>query len=313
MFNTMFIDRLEGRNRAFLRKLFRSIRAEIENEERTNRPKAAITKPRHFPVLFLSDLHLGSQTCSANPLLEFLRASDADKIYLVGDVFDMWVKFHRQWKPIHTEVVMELVRKAQSGTKVIYTPGNHDDFFRRAYCQLSDNFEIVEDAIYQSPHGDRYLVVHGDVADNIPVDSELVSFIASRVEHFLRNMIKIRNFIGKLIGANPSEIVDKLVYLFNLKFSVKDRHHDFLLQLAKAQNCQGVICGHFHIPANIRNDQGHYINCGDWIDHCSAAFEDVAGDICVKSFAPRQFVNLHQELIPDYDEALSFQLNLARH
>jgi UDP-2,3-diacylglucosamine pyrophosphatase LpxH len=43
---------------------------------------------RHYRALFLSDVHLGTRGCQAEPLLDFLRRHEAETIYLVGDIVD---------------------------------------------------------------------------------------------------------------------------------------------------------------------------------------------------------------------------------
>src|SRR5215510_13991237 len=101
------------------------------------------TKPRLAPraggavrvrALFLSDVHLGTRGCQADKLLDFLREYDADLIYLVGDIVDGWqLKLGWYWPQAHNDVVQKLLRKARKGARVIYVPGNHDEFMRDFY------------------------------------------------------------------------------------------------------------------------------------------------------------------------------------
>ena len=52
-------------------------------------------------------------------------------MYLVGDVIDFWrMRRARYWPQSHNDVVQKLLRKARKGTRVILTPGNHDDMLR---------------------------------------------------------------------------------------------------------------------------------------------------------------------------------------
>jgi len=39
----------------------------------------------------------------------------------------------------------------------------------------------------------------------------------------------------------------------------------------------GVICGHIHTPAIKRIDGVTYMNCGDWVDSCTAIVEHYDG------------------------------------
>src|SRR6185312_7069704 len=86
---------------------------------------------RRFRTLFISDVHLGPRGSQADLLLDFLRYHDADTIYLVGDIVDGWaLKSSWHWTQSHNDLVQKLLRKARKGAKVIYIPGNHDEFRR---------------------------------------------------------------------------------------------------------------------------------------------------------------------------------------
>jgi UDP-2,3-diacylglucosamine pyrophosphatase LpxH len=86
---------------------------------------------RRFRALFISDVHLGTKGCQAERLLDFLRYHDADVIYLVGDIVDGWqLKSSWRWPQAHNDVVQKLLRKARKGARIVYVPGNHDEFLR---------------------------------------------------------------------------------------------------------------------------------------------------------------------------------------
>jgi UDP-2,3-diacylglucosamine pyrophosphatase LpxH len=124
--------------------------------------------PRRFRALFLSDVHLGTRGCQAQRLLDFLRLHDAETIYLVGDIVDGWqLRGGWYWPQAHNDVVQKLLRKARKGSRVIYVPGNHDEFLRDYYGTHFGGIEIVETAIHVGADGRRYLVIHGDHFDMI--------------------------------------------------------------------------------------------------------------------------------------------------
>ena len=114
----------------------------LESEERSVRVR----------TLFLSDIHLGTRGCQADKLLEFLRKYDADTIYLVGDIVDGWqLKSSWYWPQLHNDVAQKLLRKARKGRRVIYVPGNHDEFLRDYYGSHFGGIEVVESAIHAPP------------------------------------------------------------------------------------------------------------------------------------------------------------------
>src|SRR5215475_6854143 len=122
--------------------------------------------PRRFRALFLSDLHLGTRGCQARQLINFLRLHDAETVYLGGDIVDGWqLRNGWYWPQAHNDVVQKLLRKARKGSRVIYVPGNHDEFLRDYYGTHFGGIEIVESAVHVGVDGKRYLVIHGDLFD----------------------------------------------------------------------------------------------------------------------------------------------------
>src|SRR5215813_364721 len=128
--------------------------------------EAAANAPKHVRTLFLSDVHLGMRGCQADKLLEFLREYDASTIYLVGDIVDGWqLKSSWYWPQTHNDVVQKLLRKARKGARVLYVPGNHDEFLRDYFGTHFGGVEVIDSIIHHSPDGARYLVIHGDHFD----------------------------------------------------------------------------------------------------------------------------------------------------
>src|SRR6202046_1541791 len=123
---------------------------------------------RRFRTLFISDAPLGPRGSQAERLLDFLRGHDADVIYLVGDIVDGWaLRSSWYWPQPHNDVVQKLLRQGRKGSRLIYIPGNHDEFLRGYYGTHFGGIEVVETAIHESADGSRYLVVHGDVFDMV--------------------------------------------------------------------------------------------------------------------------------------------------
>src|SRR5258705_1269125 len=119
-----------------------------------------------FRALFLSDVHLGSHACRSDALADFLRRHRADAIYLVGDIVDGWrLRANWYWPPSHAEILSQLVMAARRGVRVVYLPGNHDEFLR-GYCGTHfAGIEVVDWTMHEAADGRRYLVIHADRFD----------------------------------------------------------------------------------------------------------------------------------------------------
>src|ERR1700687_1327346 len=133
-----------------------------ENRELSNMTDAT----RRVRTLFISDVHLGTRGCQADRLLDFIRLVDAGTIYLVGDIVDGWaLKSTWYWPQAHNNVVQKFLRKVRKGARIIYIPGNHDEFLRDYYGTHFGGVEVVKNFMHEGADGRRYLVTHGDQFD----------------------------------------------------------------------------------------------------------------------------------------------------
>ncbi len=83
-------------------------------------------------TVWISDIHLGTPGCQAHALLDFLRDTHCETLYLVGDIIDGWqLRRNWYWPQEHNDVVQKILRKARKGTRVVFVPGNHDEFARK--------------------------------------------------------------------------------------------------------------------------------------------------------------------------------------
>src|SRR5918999_900315 len=121
------------------------------NASMPNHQTEAQDAQTRYRALFLSDIHLGTKGCQSRLLLEFLRDVDADTIYLVGDIVDGWrLKTSWYWPQEHNDVVQKLLRKVRKGVRVIYIPGNHDEFLRDYLGTHFGGIEVVESTIHEA-------------------------------------------------------------------------------------------------------------------------------------------------------------------
>jgi len=133
-----------------------------------------------FRTVWLSDVHLGSRACRVGLLLDFLRRTRCETLYLVGDIFDLQsLRRSFFWPTSHTEVLRELLKK--SGTRIVYVPGNHDDDMRALIGLRFDNIEVVGRCVHTTRAGRRLLVLHGDEFDGVIKHNLLAAFVGARL------------------------------------------------------------------------------------------------------------------------------------
>ncbi len=240
-------------------------------------PPVSIGPQRHFPSLFLSDLHLGSRACRDEELLSFLQGHTADVIYLVGDIIDTWLPLGAHWTPAQHQVLAILFDRARNGTRLVYTPGNHDAFFRRFIGNHMLGIEVVDRIVHQAADGRRYLVVHGDEGDVFDRNFPRLSRLGTRIDSGVRGLIAWVNQQRAKLGWAKSNLAETLVKGFNDIVRTMDAFEPRLADIARAHGTDGIICGHFHKPA-LNSDHGvAYANCGDWVENATALVETSSG------------------------------------
>src|SRR5215475_8614366 len=157
--------------------------------------------PRRFRALFISDVHLGTRGCQAERLLDFLRYHDADVIYLVGDIVDGWaLRSSWYWPQPHNDVVQKLLRKARKGARMVYLPGNHDEFLRDYYGTHFGGIEVTETALHVTADGTRYLVIHGDLFDVVIRHARWLALLGDKAYSFAIWLNTQCNAIRRALG-----------------------------------------------------------------------------------------------------------------
>ncbi|MDK3018421.1 UDP-2,3-diacylglucosamine diphosphatase [Pseudodonghicola flavimaris] len=247
--------------------------------------------PLRLKSLFLSDLHLGARAARPKAALEFLAAHEAETIYLVGDIFDIWHGGRIHWPREAEELLAELDRRAATGTRVIYLCGNHDAKLRSPEARLPAgmtaprHWQRHEVLTHEAADGRRYLVLHGDQCDSRLMRQHFMTRIGSRADAFLRGL---DDWLGRRLTppapGRPSRI-ERAISTFNSLFVMGGRFEARLVALARSAKADGVICGHSHKPM-LRSIGGTlYANCGDWVDSFTALIETHEGALRLVEWA----------------------------
>ena len=235
---------------------------------------------RHVRTIWISDVHLGFPGCSADYLLDFIRVMRCDTLYLVGDIVDFWyLKKKRYWPQSHTNVVRSLLGKAKHDTRVVFVPGNHDEVMRE-YCGMEiGNIEIINEVIHETADGRRFLIMHGDQFDAAVVSSPLLGLIGSKLYDNLLRLNRLVNWVRTKMGKDYWSLAAFLKHRVKKAVRFISNFEEAVAREARANQVDGLICGHIHRP-EISIDNGViYLNCGDWVESCTALIENHDGSI----------------------------------
>ncbi len=237
---------------------------------------------RQFRSVFISDVHLGTPDCQADYLLDFLQQVTCETLYLVGDIVDLIAMRKRMHFPdSHRAVVHRLLEMATAGTRVIYVPGNHDEFFRRFHGQNLSGVEIHLKAVHTGADGRRFLVCHGDQFDQVVRCSPLMLLVGDHAHGVLLRLNRWYNALRRLRGKPYWSLAAWLKSRIGKARSFIRRFELAALTAAERGHYDGFICGHIHSAGFLRSERGLYCNDGDWVEHCTALVEGADGRLAL--------------------------------
>jgi UDP-2,3-diacylglucosamine pyrophosphatase LpxH len=246
-------------------------------------------RPLKYRAIWISDVHLGYKGCKADYLLDFLRTTECEYLFLVGDIVDIWsMKRTMYWPQSHNNVIRTILGKAKHNTKVIYIPGNHDEVFREYDGMVFGNLQICEEYEYTTADGRRVLMLHGDKYDTMMKCSWLTEQIGNISYDFLLYINRMVDRLRRHLGFSFWSLSKFIKYKVKNAVNHIRRFETIVAADAKRHGYDVVICGHIH-SADIRNiDDVLYCNDGDWIEHCTALVEKQDGTIELIHWSDKQ-------------------------
>lgn len=237
-------------------------------------------KPLNYRTIFISDVHLGFSGCSAQYLLDFLRSTRCDYLFLVGDIIDIWqMKKRPYWPQAHNDVVRTILGKAKHGTKVIFVPGNHDEALRDFDSTVLGNLEIHNEYTHTTADGKRLLIIHGDQFDAVVTSSRMVALIGSALYEMLLKANLLVNYVRRKLGFSYWSLASVLKHKVKQAVSYISNFEEVLAYEAKRRDVDGLVCGHIHRAEITNIHDVLYMNCGDWVESCTALVEGHDGSI----------------------------------
>ena len=245
--------------------------------------------PRHqaLRTVWLSDIHLGSPECRVNLLLDFLRHTRCEQLYLVGDIIDLeHLRNNFYWPASHTEALRLLLKKSQEGTRIVYLPGNHDyDLHAMAGVKFG-NIEIVSQTIHTTRNGRRLLVTHGDQFDAVVRRPSLGVWLGAFACRRLLTLNRFVHWVHDLFDLPYWSLAQHMKSRFPGAQRYIERYQNATLAAAREAGVDGVVCGHIH-RADLRTIDGlTYCNDGDWVESCTALVESMSGELSLLRWRP---------------------------
>jgi UDP-2,3-diacylglucosamine pyrophosphatase LpxH len=225
-------------------------------------------------TVWISDLHLGTPGCQAVALLDFLRDVQCDTLYLVGDIIDGWqLRRTWYWPQSHNDVVQKLLRKVRKGTRVVFVPGNHDEFARHFVTHSFGGIEVVDDCMHVTADGRKLWITHGDLFDGVIQCAKWLAYVGDAAYEFTLKVNRWFNRARARLGLPYWSLSRYLKHKVKRAVSYIDDFEAAVAREARQRGADGVVCGHIH-HAEMRNIDGTlYCNDGDWVESLTALVE----------------------------------------
>ena len=235
----------------------------------------------NFRTIFLSDMHLGMRGVQAQELWAFLKHARCERLYLVGDIVDLWALKQRwNWPVMHNQVIRRILKMAKKGVHVVYIPGNHDEALRQ-YAGLDlGGVRLALRAVHRTADGRTLLVTHGDEFDLVVQNSRLLALIGTWAYDHLLLLNRLVNAARAAVGLPRWSFANAIKRKVKGACTFMSNFEHALVGEARRRGHDGVVCGHVH-KAELRTVSGNrdivYANCGDWIERSSAIVEHMDG------------------------------------
>jgi len=253
---------------------------------------------------WISDVHLGTRGSKAAALLEFLRDSEFETLYLVGDLIDIWaLRRGIYWPQEHNDVIQKLLRKGRKGTEIIYIIGNHDEFLGSFHGHYA-SVDLRKNAVHTTADGRRILVIHGHELDTVVQNLGWLAHAGDIGYVLLMRCNGLVDFFRRLFGLGHWSLSAYVKAEVKNVVSFIGKFEESVVRYARDYGVDGVLCGHIHTAA-VRDFGGvAYYNCGDWVESCTAMVEHFDGRMELLELPQQARPADEVELLRDTEEVL---------
>ena len=228
---------------------------------------------RKIELAVISDVHLGTHSCNAKNLLNYLNSIEPRKLILNGDIIDIW-QFNKSYFPkSHLKVVKKIMNMATDGVEVYYITGNHDELLRKFAGSSIGNISILDKLVLEL-HGKKAWFFHGDVFDISIKNAKWLAKLGNYGYRLLTYKNRFINWCLQRCGKERYSLSEKIKN--DAKYSEKriKNFEKIISDLAIDNGYDYVVCGHIHHPRIVymENNYGKtmYLNSGDWVANFTA-------------------------------------------
>ena len=217
---------------------------------------------------FISDLHLNQDRPDiTKAFLNFLEntACKAEKLYILGDLFEAWIGDDDQNEFI-SEIQNALIRINKT-TKVLFMHGNRDFLIGPDFAS-SAGMKILTDPVVEEMFGDPVLLMHGDLLCTEDIDYQKFRKVSRDIKwqkEFLSKPLAERRIIAQNLRGASKEATGKK------KEEIMDVSESEVIKMIQESSVSLLIHGHTHRPNShsiaLKKHTAKRIVLGDWDEY----------------------------------------------
>lgn len=265
-------------------------------------------RTRKIPLVVISDVHLGTFGCHAKELLQYLKSIQPKTLVLNGDIIDMW-NFSKSYFPAsHMNVLRQIIKMSNSGTRVIYITGNHDEALRKYSDFMLGNLELVDKLILDLD-GKKTWIFHGDVFDSSTKGyAKILAKLGGKGYDLLILINTLINWILVSLGKEKRSFSKMVKDRVKKAVAFVANFETIAAEIAIEKKYSYVVCGHIHKPQikEIENAQGKvtYLNSGDWVENLTS-LEYNKGKWKIYHYKNSDFLHIGKEEKEVFDDLIT--------
>lgn len=245
-------------------------------------------------LYYVSDIHLKSNNeRNAFLFVEFLKqlqrsaTPEKNELYLLGDIFDLWVSDHEVFVDRFDPIIQEMQRVRQSGTPIYFFEGNHDVHID-VFFQKELGMQVFDQGHTFQRHGIKIRCEHGDYIN--PEDVIYHQYLkVIRHPHVERMGHWVPGFVWDISGRWGSQFSRKK----SRQRVFRNPHHlrELILQytrtLVESEEFDVLVTGHVHYrmeeTVSSHGRTVRTINLGSWFEEPQVLQMDIDGSSQIKT------------------------------
>ncbi|MBL19223.1 MAG: UDP-2,3-diacylglucosamine hydrolase [Flavobacteriaceae bacterium] len=238
--------------------------------------------PKGKKVYFASDNHLGAPTADKSRIREkrfiaWLNSikKDAAAIYLMGDLFDVWIEYRRVVPKGFVRILGKLAELTDSGIPIYFFVGNHD-MWMKGYFEEELNIPVYYEPLEITLNDKKLLIGHGDGLGPGDKGYKLVKKVFTN-KLFQFFFLRIHPDIGLRLAQYLSLKNRSISAGEDKKYEGPDSEWlvHYCRKKLETKDLDYFVFGHRHLPLDIELPKNaRYINLGDWIEYNTYAVYD---------------------------------------